>query len=399
MADLPRVILRRGRAKPFFLHPPWVFSGAIERVEGQPPKGSVVPVHDAGGRFIARGFYNPDSQIAVRLFLWDEGPISEEALWRERLEAAVRLRHDLLRLPERTNAYRVVYSESDGIPGLIADRYGDVLVVQCLTAGAALRREWFCNALREMLSPRCVVERSDPESAQKEGIPPGRGVLAGEEPDGPVEVSSDGLTFLVDVIRGQKTGFFLDQRDNRLAAARYVSGRSVLDAFCYTGAFGVAAARLGGAQEVLAVDRSEPALDLARRNFERNGVERYETRAAQMATELRRLKKSGRRFGVAVLDPPRFARSRAGVDRALRAYRDINLLAMQLLEPDGVLVTCSCSGYVSPEDFLHTLNSAAVEAGVAFQVLERRSQAPDHPVMASCPETGYLKCFIGRVRR
>ncbi len=394
-----RVILKRGRAKPFFLHHPWVFSGAIERVDGQPEKGAIVPVLDADGRFIAQGFYNPDSQIAVRLFFWDEAKIADAAFWRGRVEAAVRLRHDVLRLPERTNAYRVVYSEADGIPGLIADRYADFLVAQFLTAGAAQRRDLFCSLLQEAFSPRAILERSDEESAEKEGMAPGRGVLAGQAPDGPVEIASDGLTFLVDLARGQKTGFFLDQRDNRLAASRYLDGRAVLDAFCYTGAFGVTASRLGGAAEVLAVDRSEPAIELAQRNFELNGVKTFETRVAKVAEELRRLKGSDRRFGAVILDPPKFARSRPRVPKALRAYRDVNLLAMQLLEQDGILVSCCCSGHVSQDQFLQTLNSAAVEAGVGLQVLEQRGQAADHPVISSCPETAYLKCLICRVKR
>ena len=207
------------------------------------------------------------------------------------------------------------------------------------------------------------------------------------------------MKFLVDIAGGQKTGFFLDQSENRVAAAKCLKGRSVLDAFSYTGAFGIAAAVLGGCGPVLALDRSAPALELARRNFQLNGVTQFETRAARVAEELRELKKSGRKFGAVILDPPKFARSRPGVVRALRAYRDLNLLAMQLLEDDGILVTCSCSGHVSADEFLLMLNEAAVEAGATVQVLERRGQAADHPVITSCAETAYLKCFICRVRR
>ncbi len=203
----------------------------------------------------------------------------------------------------------------------------------------------------------------------------------------------------MDIAGGQKTGFFLDQSENRAAAAARLKGRSVLDAFSYTGAFGITAAVLGGCGPVLALDRSAPALELARRNFELNGVTQFETRPALIADELRELKKSGRKFGAVILDPPKFARSRPGVERALRAYRDLNLLAMQLLEEDGILVTCSCSGHVSADDFLQMVNESAVEAGVTVQVLERRGQAADHPVISSCAETAYLKCFICRVRR
>jgi 23S rRNA (cytosine1962-C5)-methyltransferase len=282
---------------------------------------------------------------------------------------------------------------------LIVDRYAEFLVAQFLTAGMAAQREKLLDILVEMIAPRGAFERSDDETAEKEGLPAFNRLARGAAPSGPVEIHTDGLRFLVDVQAGQKTGFFLDQRENRVAAARYLKGRSVLDAFCYTGAFAVAACRLGGAAETLALDRSAAAVELARRNFELNAVGQAEARVAQVAEELRALKAARRRFGAVILDPPKFARSRPGLQRAFRAYRDLNLLSMQLLESDGILVTCSCSGHVSQEDFLLMLNDAAVEAGAAVQVLERRGQAADHPVISSCPETAYLKCFICRVSK
>jgi len=411
----PVVYLHPRRAKPLFLRHPWVFSGAAARVEGSPAKGDVVAVADANGKFIARGIYNAASQILVRLLTWDPDEAVDEAFWRRRLEAAVRLRHGVLKLPESANAYRVVFSESDGLPGLIVDRYADFLVVQFLAAGMAAQQERLLDLLMEMLAPRGIYDRSDDESAEKEGIPASRGVRRGVAPEGPVEVSirpfdvaqgghehgrtGRGMKFLVDIAGGQKTGFFLDQSENRVAAAKCLKDRSVLDAFSYTGAFGIAAAVLGASGPVLAVDSSAPALELAKANFQLNGVTRFETRAARVAEELRELKKSGRKFGAVILDPPKFARSRPGVLRALRAYRDLNLLALQLLEDDGILVTCSCSGHVSADEFLLMLNDAAVEAGASVQTLERRGQAADHPVITSCAEAAYLKCFICRVRR
>jgi 23S rRNA (cytosine1962-C5)-methyltransferase len=395
----PVVYLNPRRAKPFFLRHPWVFSGAAARVEGSPEKGAIVTVADANGKFIGRGIYNADSQILVRLLTWEPDEAVDEAFWRRRLEAALRLRRDVLRLPEIADAYRLVFSESDGLPGLIVDRYADFLAVQFLAAGMAAHQEKLLDLLMEIASPKGIYDRSDDEAAEKEGIPASRGARRGPAPQGPVEICVRRMKFLVDIAGGQKTGFFLDQNENRPAAAAHLKGRSVLDAFSYTGAFGITAAILGGCGPVLALDRSAPALELARRNFELNGVTQFETRPAQIADELRELKKSGRKFGAVILDPPKFARSRPGAERALHAYRDLNLLAMQLLEEDGILVTCSCSGHVSPDDFLQMVNESAVEAGVIAQVLERRGQASDHPVISSCAETAYLKCFICRIRR
>jgi 23S rRNA (cytosine1962-C5)-methyltransferase len=394
-----KVVLRPRRAKPFFMRHPWLFSGAVQRVEGDPANGDVVEVLDADGRFVGRGFYSAASQIAARLFCWEREVPIDDAFWRARLDAAIRLRTELLRLPDHTDAFRWVYSDSDRLPGLIVDRYGDYLVCQFQSAGMSQRRDGILEHLSETLKPKGIYDRGDEETLAKEGIAPLHGMLRGEPAEGPVEVNADGLRFLVDLAAGQKTGFYLDQRENRLAAARYLRGRTVLDAFCYTGAFGIAALRIGGAAAVTALDSSASALQLARQNFELNGATDVEVIEGAVSTQLRRLKDDGRRFGAVILDPPKFARSRAGVPRALRAYRDANLIAMQLLEEDGVLVTCSCSGHVGPREFLLMLNDAATEAGVGVAVLEQRGQAADHPVIASCPETGYLKCFICRVTR
>jgi 23S rRNA (cytosine1962-C5)-methyltransferase len=394
---MPAVRLHPRRAKPFFMRHPWVFSGAVQRTEGNPQTGDTVEVTDSDGRFIGYGFFSAASQIAVRLFSWERDADIGDAFWTERLDSAIRLRTDVLRLPELTDAYRLVYSDSDLLPGLIVDRYADWLVCQFQSAGMLRLRDTILDHLSKTLAPKGIYDRSDEETLDKEGIPPSHGPLRGAPPEGPITINSDGLRFVVDITSGQKTGFFLDQRENRLAAAKYMRGCTVLDAFCYTGAFGITALQLGGAAAVTALDSSASSLELARRNCEANDLTAVEYVEGSVATELRRLKQEGKRYGVVVLDPPKFARSRAGVSKALRAYRDANLLAMQLLEQDGILVTCSCSGHVGFDDFAQMLNEAAVEANVTLTILEKRGQASDHPVIASCPETAYLKCFICRV--
>lgn len=394
------VFLKPRRAKPFFLRHPWVFSGAIARCEGGPGRGEIVTVRDADGRFVGHGFYNADSQISVRLFSWEDsragfGP----AFWRDRIAEAVLLRERILRLPERTDAMRLVYSESDGLPGLIVDRYADCLVAQFLSAGMAARREMLLDILQEACSPRGILDRPDPEALRREQLSAERPAIRGHVPDEPVEITTDGLRFRVDLRHGHKSGFYLDQRDNRVAAARLMAGRRVLDVFTYTGAFAVAASKLGGAAPVLGIDSSEPAIQAARAHAELNDCANVAFRAGKASVELRRLKAEGERFDAVILDPPKFARSRPGVRRALRAYRDVNLLAMQLLEPDGILVTCSCSGHVREEEFIAMLNEAANEAGRTVRILERHGQPPDHPVIAACPETAYLQCHLCSVSR
>ena len=391
------LILRPRRAKPFVHRHPWVFSGAVARVEGTAEKGRIVRVCAAKGDFIAYGFYNPDSQIIARLIEWDEAAVFGPEYWRTRLDQARKLREDTLRLADHTQAYRLVHSESDGMPGLIVDRYGEYLACQIHSAGFAVIRDDLFRLLLEVFKPKGIVEMSDSQVLAKEGLPPSRGTVAGEAPSGPLTLEENGIRFLVDFSRAQKTGWFLDQRDNRLAAARYAEGRRVLDMFSYTGGFGLAAALKGNASEVLCVDRSDAAIDLGREDAQLNGAANVRFSVGNARDSLQQLKRDGERFGMVVLDPPKYARSRTGLKRALQGYRTINRLAMQVLAEDGILVTCSCSQYVSSEDFVLAVNQAATEAGRQVQILERRGQPPDHPVIASCPETGYLKCLICRV--
>lgn len=392
------VHLKHGRAKPFFFGHPWVFSGSVDRVEGKTEDGDVVAVMDDRGQFIARGFYNRRSQIRVRLITWDAEEAVDRGFFEQRLRHAVALRHELLGLPERTEAYRLVYSEGDGLPGLIVDRYGSWLVVQFVSIGMARRRDLVVEALARACPELSIFERSDTDVAALEGIEPRVGPLWGAQSQAPEEltVSMHGVRLHADIAGGQKTGLFLDHRENYLAIEPFAGGRRVLDAFCHSGAFGLFAAR-GGATEVVGIDLSEGALDIARRNATLNGVAAASFVSGNVFGELRRLRAEEQRFDMAILDPPKFARSAADVPKASRGYKDINLVTMQILEPGGILVTCSCSQHVDEATFTSILNAAASDVGREVQILERRGQAADHPVAASCPETRYLKCFLCRV--
>jgi len=391
------VFLKRGRAKPFFYGHPWVFSGSVARVEGQPADGDLVAVLDDRGQFVAKGFFNAKSQIRVRLATWNPDEAIDEAYFERRLRLAVELREHTLALPAHTDAYRLVYSEGDGLPGLIVDRYADWLVVQLLSIGLARRKDMLLAALARVCPRRAIFERSDSDVADKEGIEPHVGTLAGPEPPDLVPVTMHGVRFLVDIRRGQKTGLFLDHRANYLAMLPFADGRRVLDCFTYTGGFALFARVLGHAASVTAIELSEAAIALARQNAELNGAHDIEFRQGDVFGELRRLRADGQTFGLVVLDPPKFARSAADVPNALRGYKDINLVAMQCLDSGGILITSSCSQHVDDATFGAMLNDAAGDIGREVQVIERRSQAPDHPVSVACPESRYLKCLLCRV--
>jgi 23S rRNA (cytosine1962-C5)-methyltransferase len=391
------VYLKRGRARPFYFGHPWVFSGSVARVEGAPADGDLVDVLDDIGSFVAKGFYNGRSQIRARLITWNPDEAADATLFERRLRLAVALREELLRLPGQTDAYRLVYSEADGLPGLIVDRYGDWLVLQILSMGLARRKEMIVEAIGRVCPGKAIFERSDSDVAEKEGIEPRVGPLAGPEPPELVAVTMHGIRLNADLRRGQKTGLFLDHRENYQAIVPYAAGRRVLDCFCYTGGFAIFAKALGKAAEVTAVELSESALALARQNAELNGAGDIEFCQGNAFGELRRLRAEERRFDLVILDPPKFARSAPDVEKALRGYKDINLVAMQCLESGGILVTCSCSQHVDEATFEAVLNEAANDVGREVQVLERRGQAADHPVSVSCPESRYLKCLLCRV--
>ncbi|MEX0716830.1 MAG: class I SAM-dependent rRNA methyltransferase [Planctomycetaceae bacterium] len=386
------------RAMPFFNRHPWVFAGAIHRIQDDPQPGSEVRLLADDGEFIARGLFNPHSNIRVRLYGWTEEVALDAALWSRRLDAAIALRRRLF--PEFTpeTACRLVASEADGLSGLTVDRYGDWLLVQFTSLALWKRRDELVRLLSEKLQPAGVWLRTEKGIRESEGLEAADGLVEGTEPPRPLFIEEHGVRFGVDVVEGQKTGFFLDQRDNRRAVAGYVAGKRVLDVFCYSGGFALACAVRGGAKEVLGIDSSEPALALARANAELNGVaHRVRFEQAKAFDALERLRDAGERFDVVILDPPKMTRHRKGLEQALRGYHSLNHLAVELLVPDGLLVSCSCSGLISREEFESMLASVAQRSERSIQILEARGQAPDHPVSTQCPETAYLKCDICRV--
>jgi 23S rRNA (cytosine1962-C5)-methyltransferase len=391
------VILKPRRARPFFGRHPWVLDSAVARVDGDPADGSVVDLLTHDGTFVARGLWNAQSRLRVRLYAFDAGVALDDALWRSRLEAAFALRRSL-GLADPAGACRLVNSEGDHLSGLIVDRYGDYLAVQITALAMEPRLEAICDTLESLARPRGILLRGAERGLSKlEGLHLPDRLLRGTAPEGPVFVEEAGLTFGIDLTEGQKTGFYLDQRDNRRAAAAYARGRRVLDMFCYSGGFALAASLAGGAASVLAVDTSSKATALVEANAALNSATGITVETADAFEKLDALATAGERFGMVVLDPPKFARSRAALDDALRAYHRINRLACDLLESGGILVTCSCSGSVSREDFLHMLSGVSQRAGRSIQLLEVRGAAPDHPVSVSCLEGEYLKCVIARV--
>jgi 23S rRNA (cytosine1962-C5)-methyltransferase len=391
------VVLKPKRARPFFGRHPWVLDSAVLRVEGAPPEGAVVDLVTHEGGFVARGLWNPTSRIRVRLYAFDAATALDGAEWRGRLERAIALRRSL-GLDDPAGGCRLVNSEGDDLSGLIVDRYGPYLAVQVTALALVPRLELLCDALEALVAPRGMLLRGAERGLAKlEGLHLPDRLLRGTAPDGPVFVAEHGLRFGVDLAEGQKTGHYLDQRDNRLAAARLARGRRVLDMFCYSGGFAVACAVTGGARSVLAVDGSARATALAGANAALNGATTITVETADAFEKLDALVAAGDRFGMVVLDPPKFARSRASVDDALRAYHRVNRLAVDLLEPGGILVTCSCSGSVTRDDFVQMLAGVAQRTRRTIQMLEVRGAAPDHPVSTSCLEGEYLTCVIARV--
>ena len=391
------VILKRGREKAVLNRHPWVFSGAIAQIEGRSEDGDVVEVLDHQRQFLAKGYLNRRSQITVRLLSWSVAQAIDDAFWQGRIEAAVHARDTLLQ-EHHTDACRLIHAESDRLPGLVVDRYGSFLVLQALTLGIERRKAELVQILAARLKPTGIYERSDVDVRTKEGLEPCQGPLWGEEPPDLIEIMENGRRFRVDIQRGQKTGFYLDQRENRVKLARYCVGRTVLNAFAYTGSFGICAVQ-AGAQRLTQVDTSLEALALARQNMETNGLQRAEDEyvVGDVFAVLRQYRAQGRKFGLIILDPPKFAQSQAQLTAACHGYQDINRIAMQILEPDGILFTMSCSGLVTPDLFQKVVFGASVEAERDVQVLERLAQAADHPFLLSFPEGEYLKGLVCRV--
>lgn len=393
---MPSLILKPTGRKALLRRHPWIFSGAVGAVEGSPSAGETADVLGENRALLARAAFSPRSQIAARVWTFDPNETVGPAFFRARIERAAAFRRTILD-HSMVNAYRVVNAEADGLPGLVVDRYGAFLVCQFASAGVECWKEEIVKALGEILAPEGIYERSDVRSRAKEGLEPAVGVLAGREPPDRIEVREGPNRFLVDVKAGQKTGFYLDQRENGEVVSRFARDAEVLNAFAYTGAFAVAALR-GGARTVTNVESSPPALDRAAANTERNGFDasRVRNESGDAFTVLRRFRDEGRRFDLVLLDPPKLAESRAQVPRASRAYKDINLLAFKLLAPGGTLITFSCSGHVGADLFQKIIADAALDAGREARILRRLGQAPDHPVLLSFPEGSYLKGLVCR---
>ena len=355
--------------------------------------GGIVDVLSHGKNFLGRGSFHPGSSIRVRIWTFEDKPVTEEFIY-DKLRIAINIRQNNLNLFPKT-CCRLVYAESDGLPGLIVDSYSKFLVTQFLTGGVEVWKENIVALLKEITNIENVYERSDVDVRELEGLQQSKGVLAGKEPPDILQITENGLDFLVDIADGQKTGFYLDQRENRLNTRKYAQGKSVLNCFSYTGGFSLNAWK-GGADHVLSIEASEDAVELAKKNASLNGDDRecFDWIVGDVFEELRKLRDRDQKFDLIILDPPKFAPTVSQVQAASRGYKDINLLAFKLLSPGGVLATFSCSGGVSRELFQKIVADAALDAGVNTSVLEFLSQSPDHPIALNFPEAEYLKGLV-----
>ncbi len=385
--------LKPGREKSVLRRHPWIFSGAVQRIDEGVAPGATLDILSSGGEFLARGFYSPHSQIRARVWTFEDEPV-DEGFFRKRIQAGLAMRRTW-NLWNVTDAVRLVYAESDGIPGLIVDQYADALVMQCLTAGVELWRDTLADLLLQETGLQDIFERSDADVRELEGLPPRVGLLRGALSSFLFPISEHGLKFNVDLASGHKTGFYLDQRENRRQVRLLAEGRDVLDCFCYTGGFSINALA-GGAKSVWSVDVSPEALGMVTENARLNElpIDRLQTMDGDVFQVLRRFRDEGRSFDVVILDPPKFAPTAAQVEKAARGYKDINLLAFKLLRPGGLLVTFSCSGGVDALLFQKIVASAALDAGAEAQIVQHLTQAVDHPVALNFPEGTYLKGLI-----
>jgi len=389
------ITLRRDRDAATRRRHPWLFSGAVAREAGE-DEGGIVEGRDGSGELLARGFASPRSPIVARWWTFRDEPL-DGALAERRLHDALALRSAVV--PDGTDGYRVVNAEGDSLPGLIVDRYGDVLAVQATTEGTERARPLWLPALASRFPGSTIVQKNDLPSRAGEGLGTADELLAGRELPARAPFRERGLSFVADLAGGQKTGFFLDQRENRDLVRRHAAGRRVLNLFSYSGAFGVAALA-GGASATTQVDVSAAALELARENHRRNGQAsegpgaRAELVLADVFDDLRARVAAGETWDLIVTDPPAFAKRKGDVDRACRGYKDVNRLALKLLAPGGLLLACSCSGPVDASLFQKVLFAAALDARVPARILEKRGAGPDHPVSVYCPEGEYLKAFL-----
>ncbi|WP_264272907.1 23S rRNA (cytosine(1962)-C(5))-methyltransferase RlmI [Duffyella gerundensis] len=392
-----RLILAKGREKSLLRRHPWVFSGAVARMEGKAQQGETIDICDSQGKWLAKGAWSPESQIRARVWSWQADESIDIDFFVKRLQAAQQLR-DWLAERDDLDSYRLIAGESDGLPGVTIDRFGTFLVMQLLSAGAEYQRAAIITALQKCYPDCAIYDRSDVSVRKKEGLELVQGPVTGEIPPPLLPITEHGMKLLVDIQTGHKTGYYLDQRDSRLATRRYAQNKRVLNCFSYTGGFAVSAL-LGGCTKVLSVDTSQAALDIARENVELNGLDLTKAQFVRddVFKLLRRYRDEGEKFDLIVMDPPKFVENKNQLNGACRGYKDINMLAMQLLNPGGILLTFSCSGLMATDLFQKIIADAALDAQRDVQFIEQFRQAADHPVIASYPEGMYLKGFACRV--
>lgn len=393
----PRLILAKGREKSLLRRHPWIFSGAVARLEGKPGSGETVDIVDSQGTWLARGAYSPASQIRARVWTFDREEVIDSAFFVRRLQQA-QIWRDWLASRDGLDSYRLIAGESDGLPGITIDRFVNVLVLQLLSAGAEHQRAALLAALTACYPDCAIYDRSDVAVRKKEGLALTHGAVSGALPPDLLPIEEHGMKLLVDIKGGHKTGYYLDQRDSRLATRRYVADKRVLNCFSYTGGFAISAL-LGGCRHVVSVDTSQDALDVARQNVALNklDISKADFIRDDVFKLLRRYRDEGETFDVIVMDPPKFVENKNQLAGACRGYKDINMLAIQLLNPGGILMTFSCSGLMTTDLFQKIVADAAIDAGRDIQFIEQFRQAADHPVIATYPEGLYLKGFACRV--
>ncbi|MCW0330743.1 23S rRNA (cytosine(1962)-C(5))-methyltransferase RlmI [Pantoea ananatis] len=392
-----RLILAKGREKSLLRRHPWVFSGAVARLEGKAQQGETIDVCDSNGKWLARAAYSPQSQIRARVWSWQQDESVDIAFFVRRFQQA-QIWRDWLAARDGLDSYRLIAGESDGLPGVTIDRFGQFLVLQLLSAGAEYQRPAIISALQQRFPDCAIYDRSDVAVRKKEGLELTQGTVTGEQPPALLPITEHDMKLLVDIQGGHKTGYYLDQRDSRYATRRYAKDARVLNCFSYTGGFAVSAL-IGGCKEVISVDTSQDALDVARQNVELNGLDlsRAQFQRDDVFKLLRRYRDEGEKFDLIIMDPPKFVENKSQLMGACRGYKDINMLAIQLLNPGGMLLTFSCSGLMATDLFQKIIADAALDAGRDVQFVEQFRQAADHPVIATYPEGLYLKGFACRV--
>jgi 23S rRNA (cytosine1962-C5)-methyltransferase len=395
---MSKIILKPGREKSVLRRHPWIFSGAIKQSEHVSQNGETVDVLSADGKWLARGAYSPNSQIRVRIWSFHPDEAINAHYFHNRFHRAIEARAALFS-SQQVTAFRLINSESDGLPGLIVDRYGDFLVCQFLSAGVEFWKQEIIDQLNTILSPVGIYERSDFDVRAKEGLQPVSGILKGSEPPDLVEIQENEIRFLVDIKKGHKTGFYLDQRENRMAAAEFACGKSVLNCFAYTGGFGLWSLH-GGAESLVNIESSTLAITLTQKNVTLNGFDsnKIENIEGDVFQVLRKFRATNRLFNFIILDPPKFADSASQIQKASRGYKDINLLGFTLLKPGGILFTFSCSGHISLDLFQKIVADAALDARRDVQIIRYLSQAADHPIALNFPEGRYLKGLACRAQ-